>query len=266
MVLVEDPRDRVIAAHSSTTWSTSTPSAATHWWPGREGAAGFAALQDEHAIVGQMASGVLEAADLVLLREQVPDRVVDEVDQAVGTLGADARHVADGHLDPSPPGFSRIRSTMSCDSSMPSTGRRRGKRQGDASRAHGELQRLPPAREPGEERDGLLLVPSRVFGVVAQRRIVSEAGLGSNPSMPGRHRGSSGCRATIRQLPSGCRRETIVPRPDTSTRSARRRRRRPAGVGEGEAVGLELPDDLDPGAAGRGRRSARWRHGSRRGR
>ena len=34
-------------------------------------------------------------------------------------------------------------------------------RQGDTTGAHGELQRVPPAGEPREERDRLLLVTSR---------------------------------------------------------------------------------------------------------
>ena len=53
----------------------------------------------------------------------------------------------------------------------------------------------------------------------------------------------------MRQLPSGRRRETIVPRPDISTRSPSSvPEDAPARVGEGEPVRLELLDDLDLGA------------------
>jgi hypothetical protein len=69
------------------------------------------------------------------------------------------------------------------------------------------------AGEPGEEADGVLLVPSGAFGVVAQRSVASEAGDGVEPfHVPGSgHGGLMGLSRTIRQLPSGWRRETIVP-------------------------------------------------------
>jgi PhnB protein len=43
--------------------------------------------------------GVLEAADLVVLGEQVPDGVEHQVDQPVAAPGGDTGHVAHGHLD-----------------------------------------------------------------------------------------------------------------------------------------------------------------------
>jgi len=48
-------------------------------------------------------------------------------------------------------------------------------RQGDTAGAHCEFQRVPLAGEPGQEGDGLLLVPSGVDGVVTLRLVISEA-------------------------------------------------------------------------------------------
>jgi hypothetical protein len=50
-------------------------------------------------MVGQVARRSLEAADLVVLRKQIADRVLDQVDQPVGAPGRDARHVTQGDLD-----------------------------------------------------------------------------------------------------------------------------------------------------------------------
>jgi hypothetical protein len=50
-------------------------------------------------MVGQVARRSLEAAGLVVLREQIADRVLDQVDQRVGAPGRDARHVTQGDLD-----------------------------------------------------------------------------------------------------------------------------------------------------------------------
>jgi hypothetical protein len=138
----------------------------------------YAAFEGENAVGGQVAGGVLEAADLVVLAEQVPDGVVDEVDEPVGASGGGAGHVADGDLHgvaswllAQPVDHSLgLLDAVHADAGFP-------ERQGDPPGAHGELQRVPPAGEPGEERDGLLLI-SPGAGVVALGDLVSEALLG----------------------------------------------------------------------------------------
>ena len=57
------------------------------------------ALEHEDAVLGQVAGGVGEAADLAVLGDHVADRVVHQVDQPVRAAGADAGHVAHPDLD-----------------------------------------------------------------------------------------------------------------------------------------------------------------------
>ena len=68
-----------------------------NWRPARA-ARRHPTLEHEHAIAGQVPGGVLEAADLVVLGEQVPDGVEHQVDQPIGVTGGGRGHVAHGHL------------------------------------------------------------------------------------------------------------------------------------------------------------------------
>jgi hypothetical protein len=61
--------------------------------------AGDATLEDKHSVVAQVSSCVLKAPNLVVLSEQVADRVVDEIQQPVPTSGADTGRVTDDHAD-----------------------------------------------------------------------------------------------------------------------------------------------------------------------
>jgi len=151
------------------------------------------ALDDEDAIRGQVAGGVLEAANLVVLRQQIADRVVDQVDQPVGAPGTDARHVTHGDLDRVPVRLLAHPVNHVCRQLDAVDAHPGGpERQRDAASAHRELERVALAGEPGEKCDGLVLVASRL-GVVALRHVKAEARSGvealhGHPSGPAARR------------------------------------------------------------------------------
>src|SRR5262249_19335153 len=105
-----------------------------------------AALDHERAAGVQVAGGVLEAADLVVLGEQVADGVVDEVDQPVAPPGGGPGHVAGCHLDGVAAGLFahpvyHVRGQLDAVHAHA----RSGERQGDAAGTHRELQYVTPA-------------------------------------------------------------------------------------------------------------------------
>src|SRR5262249_10126112 len=119
--------------------------------------------------------GVLEAADLVVLGEQIADRVVDEVDQAVAAAGTGAGHVADDYIDGGAAGlFTHPVHHVLGQFNAVHAHAGPGERQGDPACAHGELERVASLGLPAEEGDGFIFVSAQA-GVVSLRNLVSEA-------------------------------------------------------------------------------------------
>ena len=175
VVHVEDLCDRVVSAGVEHHLVDLDTLGVDELVTGSRGRGRDQTLEDEDAVVGQVFGGVLEASDLVVLREQIADRVEDQVDEAVPPSGADAGHVADGHLDVRAArlvahavdhvlgDLDAVHAHAGC-----------GQRYGDTAGPNGELQRISPAGELGEEGDGLFLVAADGNGVVTLRLLVSE--------------------------------------------------------------------------------------------
>ena len=88
VVLVEDLRDRVVAADVEHDVVDPDALGVDELAAGPRGGGRHPALEDEHAVVGEVTGGVLEASDLVVLCEEIADRVEDEVHEPVGAAGA----------------------------------------------------------------------------------------------------------------------------------------------------------------------------------
>ena len=83
---------------------------------------GHAVLDDERASGGEVPGRVLKARDLFVLRDQVEDRVEDEVDERELSVDGRRREVADGRRRARrPPGLSRSLATIASEASIPST-------------------------------------------------------------------------------------------------------------------------------------------------
>ena len=82
---------------------------------------GHPQLDDEPASRSEVPGGVAETVDLLGLRQQVGDRVEDEIDERVLPGGPGGGHVADDHRDGSLVHLGRSCSTIAADSSMPVT-------------------------------------------------------------------------------------------------------------------------------------------------
>ena len=112
-------------------------------WPERQPLqVGHARLDHEPAAALEMRGGVLEARDLRVLRDQVEDRVEDEVDERELPVDAGRREVADRDVDLV---ASRLRA-------QPRHHRLRAVDAGDAHAARGERQRDPAGADAELER------------------------------------------------------------------------------------------------------------------
>ena len=123
-------------------------------------------------LVAEVRGHVLEAADLVVLRQQVEERVEHDVDQPVRAGDADVGEVAHGHVDrvaarlrPQP----RDHRRREVDAVDPDT--RRRERQRDPAGADRQLERRATVGQVGQERDRRLLV-------AAARQVVVDRGVG----------------------------------------------------------------------------------------
>ena len=145
-----------------------------------------AAFDDERAVVGEVRGDVLEAADLIVLGQQVEERVEHDIDQAVGARHSDIGEVADRDVDLI---ASRLRPKLrdhrlrEVDAVDADAGRR--ERQRDPAGADRELERGAPSASVGKERDGRLLVAALREAVVDSRRWIRRtSSAGRSPSRP----------------------------------------------------------------------------------
>src|SRR4051812_17978215 len=120
-----------------------------------------------------MSPGVHEASPLALLRDYVPDRVEDEVYESKRTFDAQRRHVADHDRDVVSTRLGaqladhRVRELDAVDLDAA-----RGQRQRYPSRADGELEHRPAARqldEPVHYRLNCLGLVRDLVGIVIRR-------------------------------------------------------------------------------------------------
>ncbi|VVJ16261.1 Uncharacterised protein [Amycolatopsis camponoti] len=142
--------------------------------PRREAAQfGNAQLDHEPAAGVQVPGRVAEALDLLVLGEQVPDRVEDQVDQRKAARSRGRRHVADDHREVRLLPQSAEHRLGQFDAGDGHS--LRGQRDGDASGADGELEHPPAAGQRGEA------VHSRVHDLgrehAAARGVVAFGGL-----------------------------------------------------------------------------------------
>jgi hypothetical protein len=123
-------------------------------------------FDDEHAVIGQVGRHVLERANLVVLGEQVEERVVDDEDHPVGPVDRNVGEVAHRHGDVlaarlvSEP---RHHGGGTVDAVHPHSTFSQG--QADATGPDRELECGAPAGELREERDGGDLVPTQLVVV-----------------------------------------------------------------------------------------------------
>ena len=136
----------------------------------------MARLDDEDAVVGQVLGHVVEAADLVVLGEQVEEGVEHDVDQPVATGDGDRGEVTDGDIELVAAGLGpeavdhRRRQVDAVD---PYAGGGQG--QADPPGANGQFEDRSVPGEVGEERDRLRLVAADLFLVVDGRGVLTEA-------------------------------------------------------------------------------------------
>ena len=169
-------RVRVVAADAQPNVVQLQPLHVDELVVGSRGRGRHPALEHEHAILAQVPGGVLEAADLVVLGEQVADGVEHQVDEPIGAPGADPGHVAHGHLHLVAAWLlahpvNHVLGQLDAVDAHPGCPQRHG----DASGAHRQLQHLPSTGQPGEKGDRLVLVSTDAVRVVAPGHLVAEA-------------------------------------------------------------------------------------------